>query len=166
MVKIRDNIKVRKDVHNLRSRILNYAILVELQLGDFIGKYFVKEKDKNAKFGELILNKEFFTFEQKIRIFKKLIEEDENLKIRHFSVVEYDLSNNKKEFIKKIEYIREIRNIVAHNHPFTNESGEFYVEYKSGKKTKELILNELFDKKFFKIYMEVYDALFVLLKDF
>jgi hypothetical protein len=145
-----------KDSHNIRSRILNYAILTELLIVDFIRSYFVKEKDKAAKFNDFILNKESFTFGQKIKVFSKLLEEYKDLKLIDSQGKEFQVSKDKKDFIKKIERIRSIRNIVAHNHPFTKrESGEPYIEYTLHNKTKELILNELFDKEFFKLYCDV-----------
>ena len=144
------------DSHNIRSRILNYAIMTELLLVDFIREYFVKEKDKSSKFNDFILNKEFFTFEQKIQVFSKLLEDYRELKLTDSYGKEFYIFKDKKELIKKIKYIQEIRNILAHNHPFTKKSGKPYVEYTSHNKTKELILDGEFDKNFFRNYTNVY----------
>jgi len=108
--------------HNVRSGILNYAIITEMQLEDVIMNYFVNDNNKKIKFSELVVRKEFFTFEQKIKIFEKILEDLKDIKITHYTAKgEYDLINNKKDFVKKIRYIREIRNAIAHIHPFRNE---------------------------------------------
>ena len=135
--------------------MLNYAILTELLLADFIREYFFKEKIKATEFSNFILNKEFFTFEQKIQVFSKLLENYGDLKLTDSHLKEFHVSENQKDLIKKIRYVQKIRNILAHNHPFTKESGEPYVEYFSQNKTKELILNEAFDKEFFDNYFNV-----------
>jgi hypothetical protein len=145
-----------EDSHNIRSRILNYAIITEILLADFIRGYFIKEKDKAIKFNDFILNKEFFTFEQKIRTFGKLLEEYGDLRLTDSYGKEFHVSKERKDFIKNIKYIQKIRNIVAHNHPFTKkDTRESYVEYTFKGKREELILNDAFDKKFFKHYTDV-----------
>lgn len=146
--------------HNIHSRTLNYAISIEMQLEDFIRDYFIDIEDKKARFEELILGKEFFTFEQKIKVFEKIIGEHTNLKIMVLSKGECDLKDIKKELVKKIRYIREIRNAVAHNHPFRDrETDEITITYNFRNKVKKLSLNESFDIKFFNEYCEVSDIL-------
>ncbi len=148
------------EVHNLRSRILNYAILIEKQLEDFIRDYFIDDKNKKTKFDELILGKEFFTFEQKIKVFEKIIKEYGNLKINIWIKEVFNLGEDNKKLLKKIRYIREIRNAVAHTHPFRNsEINEIVIKYNFDRKAKEIILNNSFDVKFFNIYLEVSDIL-------
>ena len=145
--------------HGVRSRILNYSILIEMRLEDFIRDYFVDNNDKKLRFGELVIHKEFFTFEQKIRVFEKIIYE---LKDKKFDTLngEYDLTNNKKELIKKIKHIREIRNATAHIHPFRNEgTNDIAIIYHFGGKSKEIILNDKFGMEIFKEYSEVDDIL-------
>ena len=138
--------------HERRSRILNYAIMVELQIGEFLNHYFIDNENKKQQFSELILNKEFFTFEQKIRIFSKIIQQ-ENIKIERFG-----RETDKKNLIKDIEYIREVRNAIAHNHPFRNpETNDITIKYKHKNKDKEIPLNDVFDKEFFNLYMKVFE---------
>ncbi len=157
---MKDNKDPSEIAHNVRSRILNYAISIEMLLQDFIRDYFVKEDSKKLKFAELIVGKEFFTFEQKIRVFGKIIEELKNVKIINPIKGEYDLTSNRKELLKKLRYIREIRNVIAHIHPFrdagTNAIG---IIYRPNKKSKEIMLDEVFAKEFFDKYLEVDDIL-------
>ncbi len=146
--------------HGVRSRILNYAILIEMGLEDFIRDYFVDNDSKKIKFSELIIGKEFFTFEQKIKVFEKILGEMTNIEIYSPFNGEYDLTKNKKELLKKIRYIREIRNAIAHIHPFRNEGTEdIAIIYTFDKKKKEIILNEKFNMEFFNEYFKVDDIL-------
>lgn len=147
--------------HGVRSRVLNYAILIEMRLEDFIRDYFVSEDSKKLKFSELIVGKEFFTFEQKIKVFEKIIREITNIKIFSPYNGDYDLDKNKKELLKKIRYIREVRNVIAHIHPFRNQGTEdIAIIYKFDKKKKEIVLNQEFNMHFFKEYfMKVDDIL-------
>lgn len=140
--------------HNVRSGILNYAIITETQLEDVIMNYFVNDNNKKIKFSELVVRKEFFTFEQKIKIFEKILEDLKDIKITHYTTKgEYDLINNKKDFVKKIRYIREIRNAIAHIHPFRNEgTKDIAIIYYFDNKKKEIILNEEFRMEFFSKY--------------
>lgn len=144
----------------VQSRVLNYAILTELRLQDFIRDYFIDKKKKKEKFEELIVSKEFFTFAQKIRIFEKIIEEYANLKIAVIPKGEYKLGDYKKELMKKIKLIQEIRNQIAHKHPFRDkDTDEITIKYKFDGKSKEIVLNDSFVTKLFKDYMEVFFVL-------
>jgi len=146
--------------HGVRSRILNYAILTEIKLEEIIRDYFINNEDKKTIFEELILSKEFFTFEQKIRIFEKIIGEYTDLKIEVMFEVEYSLKDNKKELMKKIKYIQEVRNAIAHKHPFRiKDTDDISIKYNFGGKAKEIILSESFNKEFFKDYHKVWDIL-------
>jgi hypothetical protein len=137
--------------HELRSRLMNYAIITELEIEEFIAKYFIGNDKRKELFGELILKKEFFTFEQKIRVFTKIINEN-NIEIEEFGE-----KIDKKDLIKNINWIREVRNAIAHNHPFRNpKTNEITIKYKYDNKTKEIPLTSSFDKEFFKIYMQVF----------
>ncbi|MDO8528579.1 MAG: hypothetical protein Q7S06_01650 [Nanoarchaeota archaeon] len=162
---------MEKDVvetaHNVRSRILNYAIIIEMQLEDFIRDYFVKEDNKKLKFSELIVRKEFFTFEQKINVFEKILEEIKEIKVIYYtSKGEYDLIKNKKDFIKRIRYIREIRNAIAHIHPFRDEGTEdIGIIYPFDNKKKEIILNDKFGMEFFNEYFKIEEILRQLKKE-
>lgn len=92
-------------------------------------------------------------------MFKKIIEEYENLKITTLHG-EYVLADNKKELIKKIKYIQEIRNAIAHNHPFRNKGTEdIAIKYNYDGKAKEITLNQSFDMQFFNNYFRVSDIL-------
>ncbi len=154
------------EAHYVRSRVLNYAIIIEMQLGDFIREYFINDEPKKIKFNELILNKEFFTFEQKIRIFGKIIKEMKDLEIFVLGKGGYNLGDNTKELMERIRYIQEIRNAIAHEHPFRNKgTDEISIKYKFGGKIKEIILNESFGMEFFKGYSEIYDILRSLSKE-
>lgn len=131
-----------------------------MRLEDFIRDYFVKEDDKKLKFAELIVGKEFFTFEQKIRVFEKILREVTNIKICSPFNGEYDLTENKKDLLKKIRYIREIRNAIAHIHPFRNAgTKDIAIIYTFDKKKKEIILNEKFGMEFFDEYFKIDDIL-------
>lgn len=147
--------------HNVRSRILNYAIITEMQLEDFIRDYFVENDNKKLMFSELIVRKEFFTFEQKIKVFEKILEELKDIRfIHHTSKGEYDLMKNKKDFVKKIRYIREIRNAIAHIHPFRNEgTKDIAIIYYFDNKKKEIILNDNFNMEFFNEYFMIEEIL-------
>jgi len=147
--------------HGVRSRILNYAISIEMRLEDFIRDYFVDDDSKKLKFSELIVGKESFTFEQKIKVFEKILGEITGIEIYSPFNGEYDLAKNKKELLKKIRYIREIRNAVAHIHPFRNEgTKDIAIIYTFDKKKKEIVLNEKFNMEFFNEYfMKVDDIL-------
>lgn len=152
---------IAETAHNVRSRLLNYSILIEMRLEDFIRDYFIDNEGKKLKFSELIVRKEFFTFEQKIKVFEKILE---GLPLREvysiFNGGEYDLIKNKKELLRKIRYIREIRNAIAHIHPFRNEgTEEIAIIYTFDRKKKEIILNEKFGMDFFNEYMKVDDIL-------
>lgn len=152
---------VAETAHNVRSRILNYAIITEMQLEDFIRDYFVESNDKKVKFGELIIHREFFTFEQKIKVFEKILEELKDIKVIHYTPKgEYDLIKNKKDFVKKIRYIREIRNAIAHIHPFRDEgTNDIGIIYHFDNKKKEIILNDNFNVEFFEEYSVVEEIL-------
>jgi hypothetical protein len=153
--------------HGVRSRILNYAIITEMQLEDFIRDYFVKEDNKKLKFSDLIMRKEFFTFEQKIKVFEKILQELKGITIIHYtSKGEYDLMKNKKDLMKKIRYIREIRNAIAHIHPFRNEgTNDIAIIYYFDNKKKEIILNDKFNMEFFEEYFMVEEILRELSKE-
>lgn len=152
-----------KDAHYLRSRILNYAILVEIELENFIKNYFINKEDKKEEFGDLVLSKEFFTFEQKIRIFQKIIKKGV-FKITNDLGDKYVGGENK--LIKDIEYIQEVRNAVAHIHPFRDQkTGEITIKYKHKKKEKEIIFNDIFDKQFFYLFDNVFMILRYKLKE-
>lgn len=141
---------------DIQSRIINYATTIEYLLVNFINKYPVKEKDKTIKSNNFILNKKSFTFEQKIRIFNKILKDFGDLKLANALEKGFHVPTEREELIKKIKYIKDTRNILAHNHPFTKkETREPYVEYTDKGKTEELILNEAFDKEFFRNYMYV-----------
>ncbi len=151
---------VSTKAHNIRSRVLNYAIIIEMELANFIRDYFIENDDKKIKFGEWILGKEFFTFEQKIQIFQKIIGENINLEIFVLGKGEYNLGQNKKGLMRKIRYMQEIRNVIAHQHPFRDEgNNEIAIKYNFNGKKKEIILNESFSNNFFKEYCEVSDIL-------
>lgn len=146
--------------HGVRSRILNYAIMTEMLLEDFIRDFFVDNDNKKLKFSELIVRKEFFTFEQKIKVFEKILQELEIKLVHYTSKGEYDLMKNKKDFIKKIRYIREIRNALAHIHPFRNEgTNDIAIIYPFDNKKKEIVLNDKFNMEFFEGYFMVEEIL-------
>ena len=159
--------KMDKDIvseaHEVRSRILNYSILTEIELENFIECYFIDNEEKKGKFKEFILSEEFFTFEEKIKIFGKIIKE-KSFKIVDEFHKEYDLKD-KEELIRKIRYIQEIRNAIAHNHPFRNEkTNEITLKYKHEKKNKEITLNNDFNKEFFNLYHKIFLLLHFKLK--
>jgi len=152
--------------HDVRSRIINYSIWVEMFLTEFIRKYFVKEENKSKEFEDFILSKEFFTFEQKINVFTRILRKSKEINIRDGAGEEFNAMKDYKIFIEKVRYIKDIRNILAHNHPFTKRTGEPYVGYTKDDKKKELILNEEFDQQFFMKYIYVSDTLRRLIKCF
>jgi len=62
--------------------------------------------------------------------------------------------------MKKIRYIREIRNAIAHIHPFRNEGTEdIAIIYSFNKKKKEIVLNDKFGMEFFNEWFKVDDIL-------
>jgi len=128
-----------------RGYIIDRVIQMEILLNQIISSFFSDDKEKYKNFNELILNKEFFTLHQKIKIFSEL-----------------KLHKDKK-FDKKFEGLTErlfevnkIRNKVAHLNDNPYNPG-FNVKIKD--KTKRVQLNDKFLKEFEEFMQEIYKSL-------
>lgn len=123
----------------IAGTIIEYTINVEYYLSEVLKIYFVENPLKQAKFVDLVLSKEFFTFEEKRKVLKKLKFED-NGDYNFEEIVHSDL-----------RYIQEIRNQLAHSlRKYDEKRGCFKIEYIRDGKKKEIFLNEEFIKEFSK----------------
>ncbi len=120
--------KSNKEFLELRGYILERTVEIEYKLVLLLTAYFCM--DKFEKFRELIMDKEFFTFFQKIKIFNEL-------------QLHKDSTFGKKfdKFSEKLYQINDIRNTFAHG--ARGASGVIYVN----KKKKVIDYSELNDLK-------------------
>ena len=128
-----------------RGYIIDKVIQMEVLLDQIISSFFSDDKDKYEKFNKLILNKEFFTLHQKIKIFSELqLHKDKKFEKK------FD------ELVKRLYEVNKIRNIVAHVYDDFSTPG-FSVTLKE--KTKRVQLNDEFIEEFERVMQEIYTSL-------
>ena len=145
------NLEAHNTSEKIRGAILSKAILLEQVISLFICNYFVS-LGKRDLFNELVLEKEFFTFENKIKVLEKLEIGGLMKRVRDMKGNPFRFSEDKKEFIKAIRWVREIRNAIAHKRAGleVNEKA-LKIRYHFDVKDKEILLNDQFLKRFWDI---------------
>jgi hypothetical protein len=106
--------KIKLDAKRIRGEVISGAVDVEGYLQSTISKVFFNfDKDKRDIFNNTILDKDFFTFNEKQKTMNKLIDA--------FPEIFFSIDKEKKgDLNKKIEYVKEHRNIFAHNEIIIN----------------------------------------------
>ncbi|MBI2660411.1 hypothetical protein HYX07_04575 [Candidatus Woesearchaeota archaeon] len=124
-------------VGQIRGRIIDYYIQIELLINAFLTNYFVLE-NKHSDFLTKFLYDDFCSTGLKIRVLEKLL--PENKIVRGFYVELRRLTN--------------IRNIAAHSYPMSL-NGPIVLE------TRKLESKDLrvLEEEFFKIYKKVFPLL-------
>ena len=134
----------------IRGQIIGGTLYVENKINEIILKYFFEKQNKKKDiFQELVLEKEFFTLIQKWKIFRELLNRN---------VVKISNEKNKKEILRLIHEVIEIRNRFTHG-CIDFEYLTPVIEYlKNGEKKKDIL-----DKKYFcnvsKIFNQACDLL-------
>ena len=112
--------------------IMVELINIESEIDSIIlRKYFENNPSLREDFSKNLLNKEFFSLEQKIIILSKIVEK------------------NEKELIKNIRIFQAIRNAIAHTRgEFDGKKRNYKITYKINGKTKTIDLNRGFIHEF------------------
>lgn len=111
--------------------ILIEAIEIEFLIEDVILRYYFSGEGKKTEFHEDILKKEFFSFEQKIKLLKKIRDCGED------------------GLIKEIRKVQAIRNTVAHNQGiFDERTRNYIISHREGGKKKSEAFNKKYIQKF------------------
>jgi len=131
--KIARKIQEKKDII---AYLLETVIDLEYRIDMLLEVYFIKEPSKRAEFRKFLLEKEFFTFGNKINLLRKL-----NFKEKKYSGFNSDI-------YKKLDKIREIRNKIAH-------SPKHYDEDKKCWRIKDIFFDEKFKKEIERDYLDV-----------
>ena len=143
-----------------RGYVIDRVVQMEILLDQLICAFFTNDKDKNSKFYNRILNKEFFTLHQKIKVFSEL------------ELHKHEKFNGRfSGFTGLLHEANAIRNIVAHQEEDPYTPG-FNVTIKNIK--KKVQLNDDFLNEFESFMQEIYRSLFeimyesglTLMKDF
>ena len=136
--------KHKKIIREARAKIIDDAISIEAMLDSILTQFFIENGDKQNIFQFDVLAREFFTFHQKIRIFSELgLHRDPKYKDKF------------KGLTGKLDYIKDMRNAVAHGLPFLGEPKILYFKQKQ----RTLELNNLEMQKFDETIDFVLDAL-------
>lgn len=84
----------------IRGIILADCTTIEIELSRFLSDYFGENENKKRELFNLIFNTELFTLSKKIELFKK--------------VVDTDFYSQRDELIEALEWLRKVRNSLAH----------------------------------------------------
>lgn len=143
-------LKENDKIIELRGQIISGTLFIEHELNEIILKYFFeKQEEKKSCFQELVLEKEFFTLMQKWRILRELLNRN---------VVTIPGEKDKKEVLRLIHEVIEIRDRFAHG-AISFEFTTPVIEYlKNGEKKKD-ILNKKYFYKISKIFNQASDLL-------
>jgi len=142
-----DAVKTEKNINEFRGIILDKVVYIENMINFVLSNYFCKNQSKQT-FMEFVLDKEFFTFFQKIRLF-------EDLKLHKHPKV----GDKYKGYFGKLKDIDEIRNAFAHGF-VQEEDNKLILWYKKGGKTKNLKVDDVLKEEFLNIINEL-DCMFV-----
>ena len=136
--------KILEEKKDITTFLLEAVIDLESCIDSLLERYFIREPDKRIEFKKFLLEKEFFTFGNKINLLQKLA----------FEKINPD--NFNPNTYKKLRRIQEMRNKIAH-------SPKSYDKDKSCWKVKNGEQDILFDKRFqediMKEYLEVLSTL-------
>ncbi len=118
---------------------------MEILLNQIISSFFSDDKDRYENFNELIINKEFFTLHQKIKIFSELkLHKDKKFE------------NKFDKLTERLFEVNKIRNKFAHLNDDPYNPG-FNVKIKD--KTKRVQLNNEFLEEFEEFMQDIYGSL-------
>jgi hypothetical protein len=129
-----------------RGTIIEAALIIEGRLNQLFSQYFCKDT-LSGEFEEKILNREFFTFENKIRLLNRLsIYPIITSCFRHEGKKNPTINfHNINQLKKGLAFIREIRNALAHSPIHTdNLTPNSTIKYTYDKKRKEIELTSDF----------------------
>lgn len=110
----------------VRAHIIERFLVIENMLEQVIKQYFVADLKRQTDFGRMVMEGEFFTFEAKKRIFKKLCP----LLISYGPIPE--------DIHKNLDFIQRIRNRLAHGVVAIGEKG-FTIDYKDEKGNDQVL---------------------------
>jgi len=133
-----DSISQQSDaLSQIRGRIISSSITIEEYLDYLIvAVLFPNNPEGGSLFRELVLEREFFTFMNKWKTFKELVER---------GAIKIDDETSKKGILKKICDIIETRNKFAHGEViFSGTTPELHY-LKGGKKRSDVLDNTYFD---------------------
>lgn len=120
--------KIKLDAKRIRGEVISGAVDVEGYLQSIISRvFFNSDEDMRAIFNNTILDKESFTFNEKLKTVNGLIESFPEI----FSSIE---KQKKGDLNKKIKYVMEHRNIFAHNEIIVDLADKTAYFMKNGKK--------------------------------
>jgi len=117
-----------------RGHIINHSLFIEESLEIIISKFLFKKDMENASlFKSIILNREFFSFMNKLRVLKDLLKTIEPFKSRDYS-----------ELFKKLHKLIGERDKFAHGQVtyFGDKGEDIYLEYFKESLKKEEITEE------------------------
>lgn len=126
--------KQKKELHEFRGEVLSKSVYIETLLG-FILAECLARKGMELEFRR-ILNKEFFTFMQKVKIFS-------GLQIHKHAY----FKNKYTGYSGKLFEIIEFRNAFAHG--YLDIEGKV-IDYRQGEQERTLEITPEFQKKFFE----------------
>lgn len=121
---------------NIIANMLEMVIDLEFCLNELFETYFMCKGTKATEFSEYLLEQEFFTFEQKIRLLQRI-------KLEQSEVCKFD-----KNTYLKLRKIQVIRNKLSH-------SRKSYDEVKECWEVNNIFFNEKFKKDIMKDYLYV-----------
>lgn len=139
----------------IRGRIISHAIMIEKLLDNVIAALFTSDKTIHIAFKHLMLEKEFFTFFNKWRIF-------ENLSLNNY-FLDFKDDEYRKRLVTELKDIIDIRNNYAHGDIIFIKKQPHLQYMKSDKIKKDKLDNAYFDKLNEK-FTFVYNSLTVVLK--
>lgn len=132
----------------IRGRVISHSILIEDKLGDIICTVlFENNVDKCSLFKEMFLDKEFFTFMNKWKIFREITER---------KLINFESDKTRKEFCTVLKDVIKTRDNFAHGEiifsgtkpqlHFTNEGKKAYFNLNDDYFN---YVNNLFNRGFF-----------------
>ena len=128
----------------IRGEVISQSLDVEFILNEFIGLFFIKDDTEQIKvFNECILQKEFFTFGEKLKVFNYLL-------TNYPEKFHLESDEKRKEIITAIREVMEYRNKIAHEEIVVNfKEKKAFILNKNG---ENLLSPECVKKYYSNIY--------------